>query len=87
MKLYCDNKLVINIAHNLVQHDCFKHVEFDVYFIKEKLENGIIYTPFVSIGNQLAYLLKVFWVQFFKGKQANWEFRISIHHLEGECRK
>ena len=36
MKLYCDNKLTIDIAHysNSVQHDCTKHVEVDKHFIK-----------------------------------------------------
>ena len=51
MKLYCDNKLVINIAHNPVQHDCTKHVEVDRHFIKEKLESGLICTPFVPTGS------------------------------------
>ena len=37
IKLYCDNKAVINIAHNPVQHDhCTKHVEIDKHFKKEK---------------------------------------------------
>lgn len=47
MKLYCDNIAAINIAHNLVLHDRMKHVKIDRHFIKEKLEKGIIYTPFV----------------------------------------
>ena len=38
MKLYCDNKLAINIAHYLIQHDRTKHIEVDRHFIKEKLE-------------------------------------------------
>ena len=29
MKLYYDNKLVINIAHNPIQHDRTKHIEVD----------------------------------------------------------
>ena len=37
MRLYCDNKAAINIAHNLVQHDRAKHVEIDRHFIKERL--------------------------------------------------
>ena len=37
MKLYCDNKAAIAIAHNPVQHDRTKHVEVDRHFIKEKL--------------------------------------------------
>ena len=48
MKLYCDNKSTINIAHNLVQHDRTKHVEVDRHFIKEKLDSGLICMPCVS---------------------------------------
>ena len=57
MKLYCDNKSAINIAHNPVQHDRTKHVEVDRHFIKEKLDSGTICIPFVSTGNQLADVL------------------------------
>ena len=57
MKLYCDTKTVINIAHNLVQHDRTKHVEIDRHFIKEKLREGLICTPFVKTGDQLADIL------------------------------
>ena len=42
MKLYCDIKSAISIAHNPVQHDRTKHVEVDRHFIKEKLKNGLI---------------------------------------------
>ena len=38
MKLYCDYKSAINIAHNPIQHDRTKHIEVDRHFIKEKLE-------------------------------------------------
>ena len=41
MKLYCDNKAAISIAHNPVQHDRTKHVEVDRHFIKEKIEEGV----------------------------------------------
>jgi len=37
MRLYCDNKSAIGIAHNPVQHDTTKHVEVDRHFIKEKI--------------------------------------------------
>lgn len=30
MKLYCDNKSAIHIAHNLVQHDWTKIIEVDI---------------------------------------------------------
>ena len=57
MKLYCDNKSAISIAHNPVQHDRTKHIEIDRHFIKEKLDNGLICTLYVPIGHQLANVL------------------------------
>lgn len=54
MRLYCDNKAAISIAHNPVQHDRTKHVEIDRHFIKEKLNSGVICTPFVKTSEQLA---------------------------------
>ena len=47
MKLYCDNKSTINIAHNPIQHDRTKHIEIDRHFIKENLEEGIVCMSFV----------------------------------------
>ena len=57
MKLYCDNKLAISIAHNPVQHDRTKHREIDKHFIKEKLDSGLICSPYVPTGHQLADVL------------------------------
>ena len=57
MKLYCDNKSAINIAHNPVQHDRKKHIEIDLHFIKEKLDSGLICTPYVPTGHQLVDVL------------------------------
>ena len=54
MKLYCDSKSIIDPTYNLVQHDHIKHVEVDIYFIKEKLDSILICTPFVLIEGQLA---------------------------------
>ena len=54
MRLYCDNKSAISIAHNPVQHDRTKHIEMDRHFIKEKLDSGLICTPYVSTWDQLA---------------------------------
>ncbi|KAJ8753668.1 hypothetical protein K2173_026344 [Erythroxylum novogranatense] len=57
MRLYCDNKSAISIAHNPVQHDRTKHIEVDRHFIKEKLDSGLICTPFVSTKDQLEDVL------------------------------
>ncbi|RDX92043.1 Copia protein, partial [Mucuna pruriens] len=61
MKLYCDNKSAINIAHNPVQLDQTKHVEVDRHFIKEKLDCILICTPYVPSQNQLADILTKGW--------------------------
>ncbi|RVW23389.1 Retrovirus-related Pol polyprotein from transposon RE1 [Vitis vinifera] len=53
MRLYCDNKSAISIAHNPVQHNRTKHIEIDRHFIKEKLDSGLICTPYVSTHGQL----------------------------------
>ena len=35
MKLYCDQRLAINIAYNPIQHDWTKHAKIHGHFIKE----------------------------------------------------
>nr|KYP39692.1 Retrovirus-related Pol polyprotein from transposon TNT 1-94 [Cajanus cajan] len=57
MNLFCDNKAVVEIAHNPVQHDRTKHVEVDRHFIKEKLDNHVIQTPYVRSEDQLVDVL------------------------------
>ena len=51
MKLYCDNKSIIDSAHNPMQHDPIKHVEVDKHFIKDKSNGELICTLFASIDN------------------------------------
>lgn len=53
IKLYCDNKSVITIAHNLIQHDRTKHIEIDCHFIKKKLDNSFICIEYISPNNQI----------------------------------
>ena len=57
MRLNCDNKSSIEIAHNPVQHDRTKHVEVDRHFIKDKIESGLICIPYVPTREQLADIL------------------------------
>jgi hypothetical protein len=54
LNLWCDNKSAINIANNPVQHDRTKHVEIDRFFIKEKLDDGIIKISHVTSSEQIA---------------------------------
>jgi hypothetical protein len=54
MMLHCDNVAAINIANNPVQFDRTKHVEIDRFFIKEKLDSGIIMLKYVKSRDQLA---------------------------------
>ena len=57
MKLYCDGKAAISIAHNRIQHDRTKHIEIDRHFIKEQIEVGEICLPFVPTTQQVADIL------------------------------
>ncbi|GJT03319.1 retrovirus-related pol polyprotein from transposon TNT 1-94 [Tanacetum coccineum] len=52
--LYCDNKSVIALCCNNVQHSRAKHIDIRYHFIKEQVENGIVELYFVWIEYQLA---------------------------------
>jgi hypothetical protein len=53
LNLWCDNKSVINIANNPVQHDRTKHVEIDRFFIKEQLDEGTLKLSHVNSKGQI----------------------------------
>ena len=57
MKHYYDNKSVINIAHNPIQHDRTKHIEVKRHFIKEKLEERVVCMSYVPSKHQLVDIL------------------------------
>jgi hypothetical protein len=52
--LYCDDKVVINITNNPIQHDRTKHMKIDRHFIKDKLDEGTVCMPFVETKEQIA---------------------------------
>ena len=54
MKLYCDNKTAISVAHNLVFHDRIKHVEVDKHLIKEKIDNRLVCMTYIPTEKQVA---------------------------------
>ena len=75
MRLYCDNKFAISIAHNPLQHDRTKHIEIDRHFIKEKLDSGLICTPCVSTDHRLVDI-------FIKGLSSTNRARVSKLRME-----
>ncbi|GJT57139.1 hypothetical protein Tco_0992193 [Tanacetum coccineum] len=52
--MYYDNKSVIALCCNNVQHSRAKHIDIRYHFIKEQVENGIVELYFVRTKYQLA---------------------------------
>ncbi|GJS83048.1 retrovirus-related pol polyprotein from transposon TNT 1-94 [Tanacetum coccineum] len=52
--LYCDNKSVIALCCNNVQHSRAKHIDVRYHFINEQVENDIVELYFVRTEYQLA---------------------------------
>ncbi|KAK8937204.1 hypothetical protein KSP39_PZI011852 [Platanthera zijinensis] len=52
MKLWCDSQSTISIANNPVQYDRTKHIKIDRFFIKEKLDGGLLELSHVSTKGQ-----------------------------------
>ncbi|GJZ03999.1 hypothetical protein Tco_0537274 [Tanacetum coccineum] len=52
--LYCDNKSVIALCCNNVQHSQSKHIDIRHHFIKKQVENGVVELYFVRTEYQLA---------------------------------
>nr|GEV42581.1 retrotransposon protein, putative, unclassified [Tanacetum cinerariifolium] len=52
--MYCDNKSVIALCCNNVQHSRSKHIDIRYHFIKEHVEYGVIEIYFVNTEYQLA---------------------------------
>nr|GEY82377.1 uncharacterized mitochondrial protein AtMg00810-like [Tanacetum cinerariifolium] len=52
--LYCDNKSVIALCCNSIQHSKAKHIDVRYHFIKDHVENGIVELYFVQTEYQLA---------------------------------
>nr|GEZ00999.1 ribonuclease H [Tanacetum cinerariifolium] len=56
ISMYCDNKSVIVLCCNNVQHSRSKHIDIRYHFIKEQVENGVIELYFINTEYQLTDL-------------------------------
>ena len=52
--LLCDNKSVIKLANNLVNHSCTKHIDIRHHFLRDHEAKGDIVIHHVSTKNELA---------------------------------
>lgn len=73
----------ISIAHNTIQHDQTKHIEVDRHCIPEKLDNGLIYMPYVSSQGNLQIFSQKDWIaKILNQLYPSSEWRIPIHQFD-----
>lgn len=52
--VYCDNVSAIYLSGNPVQHQCTKHIEMDIHFVREQVARGQVRVLHVSSRYQIA---------------------------------
>ncbi|XP_016686857.1 secreted RxLR effector protein 161-like [Gossypium hirsutum] len=55
--VWCDSLAAVTVAENPVMHSKFKHVELDVFFVREKVAAGVLQVGHVSSLDQIADVL------------------------------
>ena len=58
MTMHCDSQAAIQIASNLVFHERTKHKKVNCHITEEKVEDGVIATPYVSTKVQIDDMFK-----------------------------
>ena len=53
-RVLCDNLSTVTLAHNLVLHNRTKHMELDIFFVREKVLNKSLIVAHVSAQDQWA---------------------------------
>lgn len=52
--LWCDNQSAIHISCNLVEHQCTKHIELHIHFIRQQIQGGILSLEYIPTDVQVA---------------------------------
>ncbi|KAG8501162.1 hypothetical protein CXB51_003279 [Gossypium anomalum] len=55
--LWCNSSVAVAVANNLVMHSKFKHVELDLFFVRERVANGSFQVGHISGQDQVADIL------------------------------
>ncbi|KAG8472493.1 hypothetical protein CXB51_034175 [Gossypium anomalum] len=55
--IWCDSSAAVAVAGNPVMHSKFKHVELDIFFVREKVAAGALQVGHVSSADQVADVL------------------------------
>ena len=50
----CDNTSAINISKNPVQHARTKHIEIRHHFLRDYVENKVVFMNFIDTNEQIA---------------------------------
>lgn len=86
VRLYWDNKSAVNLDHNMIQHNQTKHIQIDRHFTKQRWrEGGLAYLMRPHMVNVRMYSLRAWVAKYFRVLHPSWDWRISIHQLEGGC--